>query len=246
MLASPLAEFISQFARAGGLIAQPLNNYLKASQGWTPLQITGFITLFNLPWIIKPLYGLVSDFVPLFGYRRKSYLLLVNVAAIAGFTPLSDGELRVDTQRVVAPGPDRAVVFQQHMLFPWKTVIGNVDGAFRYLRDYPYYCWEQRLTKGVMASHYTRLRDYLPPDLEWPGAALLPQQMLAPLLLRICIRYAVRDVMRLPGAGLRKQLRVLPLEERERAARRHAFAIVPRPEPVRQFPTARRYHRHRA
>src|SRR3970282_2225782 len=55
------------------------------------------------------------------------------------------------------------------------TVIGNVDGAFRYLRDYPYYCWEQRLTKGVMASHYTRLRDYLPPDLEWPGAALLPQ-----------------------------------------------------------------------
>jgi hypothetical protein len=59
------------------------------------------------------------------------------------------------------------------------TVIGNVDGAFRYLRDYPYFCWEQRLTKGVMASHYTRLRDYLPPDLEWPGAALLPQQTLA-------------------------------------------------------------------
>jgi uncharacterized protein YfaS (alpha-2-macroglobulin family) len=59
------------------------------------------------------------------------------------------------------------------------TVIGNLDGAFRYLRDYPYFCWEQRLTKGVMASHYTRLRDYLPPDLEWPGAALLPQQTLA-------------------------------------------------------------------
>jgi uncharacterized protein YfaS (alpha-2-macroglobulin family) len=59
------------------------------------------------------------------------------------------------------------------------TVIGNVDGAFRYLRDYPYYCWEQRLTKGVMASHYTRLRDYLPPDLEWPGAATLPEITLA-------------------------------------------------------------------
>jgi MFS family permease len=36
-------------------------------------------------WIIKPLYGLISDFVPLFGYRRKSYLILVNVAAIVGF-----------------------------------------------------------------------------------------------------------------------------------------------------------------
>jgi uncharacterized protein YfaS (alpha-2-macroglobulin family) len=59
------------------------------------------------------------------------------------------------------------------------TVIGNVDGAFRYLRDYPYYCWEQRLTKGVMASHFTRLRDYLPPDLVWPEAATLPELTLA-------------------------------------------------------------------
>ncbi len=71
-----LVYVVEGLGQIGGLIAQPLNNYLKASQGWTPLQITGFITLFNLPWIIKPLYGLISDFVPLFGYRRKSYLLL--------------------------------------------------------------------------------------------------------------------------------------------------------------------------
>jgi len=80
-----LVYVVEGLGQIGGLIAQPLNYYLKASQGWTPVQITGFITLFNLPWIIKPLYGLISDFVPLFGYRRKSYLLLVNVAAMAGF-----------------------------------------------------------------------------------------------------------------------------------------------------------------
>jgi MFS family permease len=80
-----LVYVVEGLGQIGGLIAQPLNYYLKASQGWTPVQITGFVTLFNLPWIIKPLYGLVSDFVPLFGYRRKSYLLLVNVAAMAGF-----------------------------------------------------------------------------------------------------------------------------------------------------------------
>ncbi|OGR31971.1 MAG: large extracellular alpha-helical protein, partial [Desulfuromonadales bacterium GWD2_61_12] len=58
------------------------------------------------------------------------------------------------------------------------TVIGNVAGAFAYLRDYPYICWEQKLTKGVMASHYRQLRAYLPPDLIWPEAAALPQQTL--------------------------------------------------------------------
>jgi NitT/TauT family transport system ATP-binding protein len=49
------------------------------------------------------------------------------IGAIAGFTPISAGELQVDAQRVTAPGPDRGVVFQQHALFPWKTVLANVE-----------------------------------------------------------------------------------------------------------------------
>src|SRR5579862_3837956 len=80
-----LVYVVEGLGQIGGMIAQPLNNYLKAAQGWTPVQITGFITLFNLPWIIKPIYGLISDFIPLFGYRRKSYLVLANVAAAIGF-----------------------------------------------------------------------------------------------------------------------------------------------------------------
>jgi len=49
------------------------------------------------------------------------------LGAIAGFMPVSAGEVRVDAQRVAAPGPDRGVVFQQHTLFPWKTVAHNVE-----------------------------------------------------------------------------------------------------------------------
>ena len=46
------------------------------------------------------------------------------------------------------------------------SVIGNLVGAFRYMRDYPYSCWEQTLSVGVMASHYGSLRDYLPADFQ--------------------------------------------------------------------------------
>jgi len=59
------------------------------------------------------------------------------------------------------------------------SVIGSVDGAFAYLRDYPYICWEQQLTKGVMASHFRSLKPYLPTSLAWPGSAELPAQTLA-------------------------------------------------------------------
>jgi len=80
-----LVYIVEGLGQIGGLISQPLNYYLKEVHGWTPLQITAYLTIFNVPWIIKPLYGLVSDFVPLFGYRRKSYLLLANAAAVGGF-----------------------------------------------------------------------------------------------------------------------------------------------------------------
>jgi predicted MFS family arabinose efflux permease len=80
-----LVYIVEGLGQIGGLISQPLNYYLKEVQGFTPLQITGFVTVFNLPWIIKPVYGLISDFVPLFGYRRKSYLIIANIAAVAGY-----------------------------------------------------------------------------------------------------------------------------------------------------------------
>ena len=59
------------------------------------------------------------------------------------------------------------------------TVIGNLNGAFRYMRDYPYMCWEQRLTKGVMAAQYQRLKPYLAQSVQWPGSDTLTVETLA-------------------------------------------------------------------
>jgi MFS family permease len=45
--------------------------------------VANFFLLASIPWFIKPLYGLISDFFPLFGRRRKSYLLLTSALACA-------------------------------------------------------------------------------------------------------------------------------------------------------------------
>ena len=50
-------------------------------QGLTAGLVANFFLLASIPWFIKPLYGLISDFVPLFGRRRKSYLLLTSALA---------------------------------------------------------------------------------------------------------------------------------------------------------------------
>ena len=54
------------------------------------------------------------------------------------------------------------------------SVITGVESAFRYMRDYPYQCWEQKLTKGVMASHYQQLNPYIDDTFVWQESQTLP------------------------------------------------------------------------
>src|SRR5256884_7052439 len=64
------------------------------------------------------------EFVALLGPSGcgKSTLLYL----IGGFLPVEGGRIAVDGKPVVAPGPDRGIVFQHFALFPWKTVRGNI------------------------------------------------------------------------------------------------------------------------
>jgi len=48
------------------------------------------------------------------------------LAAVDGLVKPNGGTIRVDGKLVTAPGPDRAMVFQQDSLFPWRTVSRNV------------------------------------------------------------------------------------------------------------------------
>ncbi|KAE8077061.1 hypothetical protein FH972_015666 [Carpinus fangiana] len=59
-----------------GLARLAVSFYLKDDLHLDPAE-TAVISGFSaLPWLIKPLYGFISDSVPLFGYRRRSYLIL--------------------------------------------------------------------------------------------------------------------------------------------------------------------------
>ena len=58
------------------------------------------------------------------------------------------------------------------------SVIGNLEGAFRYMRQYPYSCWEQKLSKGLAASNYLAMKPWLSRDLEWPDAEKVVKNIL--------------------------------------------------------------------
>jgi MFS family permease len=68
---------------------QPITFALKERFGYSATQVASLFSLITIPWLIKPAYGLLSDFVPLFGRRRKSYLMLSCVLATAAGLVLS-------------------------------------------------------------------------------------------------------------------------------------------------------------
>lgn len=67
-----------------GLVAQPVRSLLK-HRGHEPDEISIVSMFLSLPWVLKPLYGLLTDFFPIFGTRRRSYLMLCGLAAFACF-----------------------------------------------------------------------------------------------------------------------------------------------------------------
>jgi ABC-type nitrate/sulfonate/bicarbonate transport system ATPase subunit len=48
------------------------------------------------------------------------------LSVVDGLIAATSGRILVDGQVVTRPGPDRAVVFQDPSLLPWRTVLGNV------------------------------------------------------------------------------------------------------------------------
>ncbi|MGH6689290.1 MAG: MFS transporter [Gammaproteobacteria bacterium] len=67
------------------LPVQTMTVVLK-ERGLSSSAVADFFLLSMIPWVIKPVYGLLSDLVPFFGRRRKSYFLLSSgLASAAGF-----------------------------------------------------------------------------------------------------------------------------------------------------------------
>lgn len=66
-----------------------------------------------------------NELLVLFGPGQCGKSTMIN--CMAGLENVTGGTVKVDGKLVTKPGPDRGVVYQRMALFPWLTVMGNVE-----------------------------------------------------------------------------------------------------------------------
>ena len=98
LLLLAVSLFVSTFVSDGKLAKLPLQFLLKDHLHITPTQMAAFFALTGLAWYFKPLAGLLADAVPLWGSRRRNYLLVSGVGAgtlwaLLGVVPQQYGPL---------------------------------------------------------------------------------------------------------------------------------------------------------
>ncbi|MBL8341482.1 MAG: ABC transporter ATP-binding protein [Rubrivivax sp.] len=136
----------------------------------------------------------------------------------AGLEHPSVGQVMVDRIEVTKPGPDRAVVFQQFALFPWKSVWDNIEFGLHSLRV-------------PAAERKRRIEHYI--ELMGLGGyeRAFPHQLSGGMQQRVAIARAyVLDpkvlLMDEPFGALDAQTRVVMQEELVRLARQHPRTVL--------------------
>ncbi len=136
----------------------------------------------------------------------------------AGLEHPTTGTVKVGGTLVTRPGPDRAVVFQQFALFPWKTVWDNIEFGL--------------ISLGVDAAERQRRIEH---HIELMGLGgyeqAYPHQLSGGMQQRVAIARAyVLDpkvlLMDEPFGALDAQTRVVMQEELVRLARRHPRTVL--------------------
>jgi folate/biopterin transporter len=137
-----------------GLARLAVSFFLKDDLALSPAEVSALMGVVALPWMIKPLFGFISDGLPILGYRRRPYLILSGLlgaiswlvlstavhSAWAAMTAIALGSLSVAFSDVIV---DSLVV---------ERARGESLGAAGSLQSL---CWGASAIGGILTAYFS-------------------------------------------------------------------------------------------
>lgn len=138
--------------------------FLKDQLHLTPAESAALMGLTSIPWMIKPVYGILSDGFPLFGYRRRSYIALAGVVGCISWLALGSavsdtssalaaitlGSASVAVSDVVV---DSIVVERSKV--PERTTSEPSQSTLSVAGDLQSLCWGASAVGGIMSAYFS-------------------------------------------------------------------------------------------
>ncbi|XP_076895693.1 putative folate-biopterin transporter 6 [Bidens hawaiensis] len=69
--------------------------YWKDVQKIQPSKVQVFIGLYSIPWVMKPVWGIMTDVFPIMGYRRRPYFVVAGVLGMVAAAVVAEGGVKL-------------------------------------------------------------------------------------------------------------------------------------------------------
>ncbi|KAL2469885.1 Folate-biopterin transporter 1 [Abeliophyllum distichum] len=137
-----------------GLSRLAVNFYLKDDLHLDPAETAIITGVSSLPWLVKPLYGFISDSFPLFGYRRRSYLVLSGLLGALSWTLMATfADSKYDVAFCILLGSLSVafsdVVVDSMVVERARGESQSMSGSLQSL------CWGSSAFGGIVSSYFS-------------------------------------------------------------------------------------------
>uniref|UniRef100_A0A7S0MRD9 Folate-biopterin transporter n=1 Tax=Pyramimonas obovata TaxID=1411642 RepID=A0A7S0MRD9_9CHLO len=137
-----------------GLSRLAVSFFLKDELHISPSMMTVLTGISTIPWLVKPLWGFLSDSVPLFGYRRRSYLFLCGLIGAAGWagmaTAVNEPKAAVACLTLAALGTAASDVVVDSIVV--ERARGEDQGKAGQLQSI---CWASAAVGGLASAYFS-------------------------------------------------------------------------------------------
>ncbi|KAA8496243.1 Folate-biopterin transporter 1, chloroplastic [Porphyridium purpureum] len=193
-----------------GISRLAVSFFLKDQLQLGPSTVSAIMGLSIVPWMIKPVYGFFTDSLPVFGYRRRSYLLIAGVLGAAswgtfgllpGISASQASVLLVSASMSVAVAD---VVADSMVVERARSESSETAGTLQSL------CWGSSAVGGLLSAYFSgSLLEVITPQQVFLLSAVLPMLAAgASLLIKeervIPVTAASSESQSLPDMALRQ------------------------------------------